>query len=56
MTILIVLSIIGMSCFARHGKLFEKRVHTEELLKSNGFGTKQLQLLKISVICYLNKS
>lgn len=27
----------GMSCFARHGKLFEKHVHIEELLKSNGF-------------------
>lgn len=27
----------GMSCFARHGKLFEKHIHIEELLKSNGF-------------------
>lgn len=27
----------GMSCFARHGKLFEKHVHIEELLKRNGF-------------------
>lgn len=27
----------GMSCFARHGKLFEKHAHIEELLKENGF-------------------
>lgn len=27
----------GMSCFARHGKLFEKHGHIEDLLKQNGF-------------------
>ena len=27
----------GMSCFARHGKLFEKYIHIEALLKENGF-------------------
>ena len=27
----------GMSCFARHGKLFEKHPHIEELLDKNGF-------------------
>jgi len=27
----------GMSCFARHGKLFEQNRHIEELLKKNGF-------------------
>ena len=27
----------GMSCFARHGKLFEHHAHIEALLKKNGF-------------------
>ena len=27
----------GMSCYARHGKLYEKHSHIEELLKNNGF-------------------
>lgn len=27
----------GMSCFARHGKLFEKHTHIESLLMNNGF-------------------
>lgn len=27
----------GMSCFARHGKLFERYDHIEKLLKENGF-------------------
>ncbi len=27
----------GMNCFARHGKLFEKHSHIEELLTENGF-------------------
>ena len=27
----------GMSCFARHGKLFEKHAHIDALLKENGF-------------------
>lgn len=27
----------GMSCFARHGKLFENNSHIENLLKENGF-------------------
>ncbi len=27
----------GMSCFARHGKLFEKHSHIDELLRENGF-------------------
>ena len=27
----------GMSCFARHGKLFEKHTHIEDLLKENSF-------------------
>ncbi|MBQ4069564.1 MAG: GNAT family N-acetyltransferase [Lachnospiraceae bacterium] len=29
----------GMSCFARHGKLFEKYGHIEDVLKKNGFET-----------------
>lgn len=29
----------GMSCFARHGKLFEKHAHMEALLKQHGFET-----------------
>ncbi len=29
----------GMSCFARHGKLFEKYAYIEALLKENGFET-----------------
>lgn len=29
----------GMSCFARHGKLFEKHAHMEALLKQHGFVT-----------------
>lgn len=29
----------GMSCFARHGKLFEQHTHIEALLKKNGFVT-----------------
>ena len=29
----------GMSCFARHGKLFEQHRHIEELLKKCGFET-----------------
>ena len=29
----------GMSCFARHGKLFEKYDHIEDVLKKNGFET-----------------
>lgn len=27
----------GMSCFARHGKLYEQQAHIEALLKQNGF-------------------
>lgn len=27
----------GMTCFARHGKIFEKHAHIETLLKENGF-------------------
>ncbi|MBQ9841731.1 MAG: hypothetical protein IJO42_01330 [Clostridia bacterium] len=27
----------GMSCFARHGKLFEQNTYIENLLKENGF-------------------
>lgn len=27
----------GMSCFARHGKLFENHTHIDQLLRSNGF-------------------
>lgn len=29
----------GISCFARHGKLFEKHAHIDTLLKDNGFET-----------------
>jgi len=29
----------GMSCYARHGKLFEKHSHIEKLLKAHGFET-----------------
>ena len=36
----------GMSCFARHGKLFEQHIHIEELMKKNGFKTEYINYYK----------
>ena len=40
----------GMSCFARHGKLFESHAHIEALLKNNGFETEHENVYYSSVI------
>lgn len=40
----------GMSCFARHGKLFERHSHIEQLLKKNGFVTEHENVYYSSVI------
>lgn len=40
----------GMSCFARHGKLFEKHTHIEELMKKNGFTTEHENMYYSSVL------
>ena len=40
----------GMSCFARHGKLFEPHSHIEDLLKKNGFGTEHENVYYSSVL------
>ena len=41
----------GMSCFARHGKLFERYEHIEELLKQNGF---EIEHENVYYSCMLN--
>ncbi len=40
----------GMSCFARHGKLFENYAHIEALLKENGFVIEHENVYYSSVI------
>lgn len=40
----------GMSCFARHGKLFECNTHIEELLKLNGFKNEHENVYYSSVL------
>lgn len=40
----------GMSCFARHGKLFEKHGHIEEALRSFGFETEHENVYYSSVL------
>ena len=40
----------GMSCFARHGKLFEQHPHIEALLKQNGFETEHENVYYSSVL------
>ena len=40
----------GMSCYARHGKLYEKHTHVEELLKNNGFGLEHENVYYSSVL------
>ena len=41
----------GMSCFARHGKLFEAHGHIESLLKDNGFEIEHENVYYSSVLC-----
>ena len=40
----------GMTCFARHGKLFEAHTHIEALLKKNGFETEHENVYYSSVL------
>lgn len=40
----------GMSCFARHGKLFESHTHIESLLKENGFEIEHENVYYASVL------
>lgn len=40
----------GMSCFARHGKLFEKHPHIDALLREKGFSTEHENVYYSSVI------
>ena len=40
----------GMSCFARHGKLFESHTHIEALLKDNGFEVEHENVYYSSVL------
>lgn len=40
----------GMSCFARHGKLFENHAHVESLLKENGFEVEHENVYYSSVL------
>lgn len=40
----------GMSCFARHGKLFEQHTHIENLLKKNGFAIEHENVYYSSVL------
>lgn len=40
----------GMSCFARHGKLFQQHAHIEALLKENGFVTEHENVYYSSVL------
>lgn len=46
----------GMSCFARHGKLFEKHAHINAFLKENGFVLEHENVYYSSVICGKEKS
>ena len=40
----------GMTCFARHGKLFESHAHIDELLKNNGFEVEHENVYYSSII------
>ena len=40
----------GMSCFARHGKLYEQHSHVEELIKQNGFVTEHENVYYSSIL------
>lgn len=40
----------GMSCFARHGKLFEQHAHIDQLLKKHGFETEHENVYYSSVL------
>lgn len=40
----------GMSCFARHGKLFEQHTHIEEMIKKNGFETEHENVYYSSIL------
>lgn len=40
----------GMSCFARHGKLFESHTHIEDLLKEIGFETEHKNVYYSSIL------
>lgn len=40
----------GMSCFARHGKLFEQHHHIEALIKENGFETEHENVYYSSIL------
>lgn len=40
----------GMSCFARHGKLFEQHGHIEALMKQNGFETEHENVYYSSIL------
>lgn len=46
----------GMSCFARHGKLFETHNHIESLLKENGFELEHENVYYSSVLCNCDDS
>ena len=46
----------GMSCFARHGKLFEMHSHIEELLMKNGFETEHENVYYSSILKGNNES
>ncbi len=41
----------GMTCFARHGKLFENHAHIEALLKENGFEVEHENVYYSSSLC-----
>lgn len=40
----------GMSCFARHGKLFEQHAHIDAFLKKNGFETEHENVYYSSIL------
>ena len=40
----------GMTCFARHGKLFESHAHIDELLKNNGYEVEHENVYYSSII------
>lgn len=46
----------GMSCFGRHGKLYEKNNHIEELLRESGFEIEHENVYYSSLIDELNES
>lgn len=46
----------GMSCFARHGKLFENNVHIDALLRENGFEVEHENVYYSSVLSDCEKS